>query len=216
MMPRSPLRLLPCLLLAAVAVGCGDDGPSGPDDPGLVVTPEFRGVPETDTLRLAATLNGQPAAVTWEVQYDSIATVTSEGLLTALSPGFTAVTATSTTNPQVRRSASITVIAVPTLTSGTAVSVSGSGARFTPAYRKITVPAGADSLVVTMSGGSGDVDLYLRPGGVPTSSNNVCASENAGNTERCKITNPAAGTWFLLLLLWDPYSGVSLRATVYE
>lgn len=216
MMPRSLLRLLPCLLVAALVVGCDDDGPSGSDDPGLIVTPSFRGVPETDTLRLAASLNGTATAVTWDVQYDSIASVTPDGLLTALRPGYTAVTATSTTNPQLKRSASITVIAVGVLESGDTVTVASSGARGSALYRKIAVPAGADSLVVTMAGGSGDVDLYLRLGGVPTTSTFACRSWNSGNNEYCKISNPAAGTWFLLLDLWDPYSGVDLVATIYE
>src|SRR5688572_25131930 len=145
MMPRSPLRLLSCFLLAALVVGCDDAGPSGNDDPGLQVDPSFIGVIETDTVRLEALLNDQAVPVTWDVQYDSIATVSQDGLVTTLLPGFTAVTATSTTNPQLKRSASITVTAVTALTSGTAVTVSATavGSRL---LRKITVPTGATSL----------------------------------------------------------------------
>jgi hypothetical protein len=207
--------MLSCLMVAALVAGCDDDGPSGSDDPGLVVTPSFRGVPETDTLRLTASLNGTAAPVTWDVQYDSIASVTPDGLLTALLPGFTAVTATSTTNPQLKRSASITVIAVGLLESGDTVTVSGSGPQGSASYRKIAVPAGADSLVVRMDGGTGDVDLYLRHGAVPTTSTFACRSWNSGNTEECIIADPAAGTWFILLDLFTPYTGADLVATVY-
>lgn len=211
MMHRSAVSLS-CALLAALVVGCDDDRPSGPDEPGLVVTPAFRGVPETDTVRLSATFNGQPVTVTWESQDPTVATVSATGLVTGLKPGFTAITARAP--DQQLRSASITVIAVTALTSGTGVTISGTGARGTQAFRKITVPAGATNLTVTITGGSGDVDMYLRPGGVPTTSNNVCASENAGNIETCSIANPAAGTWFILLYLWDPYAGATLTATV--
>lgn len=211
MMPRFAVGLS-CALLAALTLGCDDEKPTGLEDPGLEVTPAFRGVPETDTLRLAATFNGEPTTVTWESSNTAIATVNASGLVTALAPGFAAITATGP--GQQKRSASITVIAVPTLTSGTGVTISGTGPRGTQAFRKIAVPAGATSLTVTITGGSGDVDLYVRPGGVPTPSNNVCASENAGNVETCTIANPAAGTWFLLLYLWDPYAGARLTATV--
>ena len=212
MMPRLAATLS-CALFAAALVGCSDDGTPGPDDPGLVVTPLFRGVLEGDTLRLAATLNGQPVNVTWDAQYDSIATVSADGLVTGVRGGFTAVTASST-NPAMMRSASITVIAVPALTSGTGVAVSGSGARFSSSYRKIVVPAGATRLTVTISGGTGDVDLYVRRGAVPSFTVFDCASENGGNTENCTINNPAAGTWFIMLGLWDPYTGATLTATV--
>ncbi|MBC7895067.1 MAG: pre-peptidase C-terminal domain-containing protein [Cytophagaceae bacterium] len=211
MMHRSAFRLS-CALLAALVVGCGDDGPSGNDDPGLVIAPAFRGVPETDTLRLTATFNGEPIAVTWETQDATIATVSATGLVTGLKPGFVAITARASN--QELRSASITVLPVPVLTSGTAVTISGTGARGTAAYRKIVVPAGATNLSVTISGGSGDVDMAVRRGAVPTLSSNDCVSEEAGNAETCTIANPAAGTWFILLYLWNPYAGASLRATV--
>ena len=42
----------------------------------------------------------------------------------------------------------------------------------------------------------------------------ACASFNAGNTELCSEPSPTAGTWYVLLELWDPYAGVTLTATV--
>ncbi|HJU66796.1 MAG TPA: pre-peptidase C-terminal domain-containing protein [Gemmatimonadaceae bacterium] len=212
MLPRSAYRLS-CALLAALAfAGCNDDGTPGPDDPGLVVTPLFRGVPETDTLRLSATMNGAPVTATWASSDTTIARVSADGLVTALAPGFAAITATGPNNT--KRSASITVIAVPTLTSGTGVTIAASTPRFTFAYRKIVVPAGATNLTITISGGSGDVDMFVARGGVPSQTSNLCASENAGNTESCSFTNPAAGTWFIGLMTWDAYAGATLRATV--
>ena len=211
MMPRSLISLC-CALLLTVAVGCDDDSPSGPDVVGLEVTPEFRGVLEGDTLRLSATLNDQTVPVTWEAQYDTIATVAPDGLVTGVRGGFTAVTATATNGE--KRSASITVIAVPALTSGTGVTVASNGARDRQLFRKIAVPAGASGLTVTIRGGTGDVDLYLGHGVVPSPSNFACRSWNGGNDEDCVIDNPAAGTWFIMLVVWDPYAGATLLATV--
>ncbi|MGQ0713415.1 MAG: pre-peptidase C-terminal domain-containing protein [Gemmatimonadaceae bacterium] len=202
-----------CALLAALMVGCGDDGPSGSDDPGLVVTPVFRGVLEDDTLRLAATLNGQPAAVTWEVQHDSIATVNAEGLVTGLRAGFTAVTATSTSNPQMKRSASITVIPVPVLASGVA-RTGLSGATGTQRFFKIVVPAGTTKLTITMSGGTGDADLYVRFGQLPTLGTFDCAPFLGGNAESCTFDNPAVGTWFIMLDAFAAYAGARLVGTL--
>lgn len=211
MMPRSLVSLC-CALLLTVAAGCDDDSPSGPDAVGLQVSPEFRGVLEGDTLRLAATLNDQAVAVTWDAQYDTIATVTAEGLVTGVRAGFTAVTATAPNGET--RSASITVVSVPALTSGTGVTISGTGARGSQQFRKITIPAGASALTVTIRGGTGDVDLYVSHGGVPTTSNFGCRSWNGGNDEDCQFLSPAAGTWFIMLDLWDPYGAATLTATV--
>jgi serine protease len=179
----------------------------------LDVQPQFRGLLEGDTVRLVATLNGQPTTVTWDSQDDAVATVSADGLVTGVTGGFTAITA-STASPSRMRSSSITVIAVPALTSGTPVTIGATTARFTFAYRKIVVPAGATNLTVTISGGTGDVDMFIARGAVPTATSNLCASENGGNTESCSFTNPAAGTWFIGLMTWDPYANATLRATV--
>jgi hypothetical protein len=212
MMHRSAFRLSCGLLAAFVVMGCDDDGPSGIEEPGLVVTPAFRGVPETDTLRLVATFNGDPVTATWESTNPAVATVSNTGLVSALVPGFTAITATGPN--QQKRSASITVVAVTALTSGTGVTISSNAARGSQQFRKIAVPAGATKLTVTIGGGTGDVDLYVSAGGVPTTSNFGCRSWEAGNDEICEFTNPAAGTYFIMLDLWNPYAGATLTATV--
>jgi len=103
------------------------------------------------------------------------------------------------------------------LTSG--VPVSGiAGGEYSERLYRITVPAGATRLevqTVGTSGASGDVDLYLRRGlppadGVPVD----CGSETPSSRESCVIENPVPGEWFILLLGYTAYSGVTLTATV--
>lgn len=209
MLPRSSFALT-CALLGGFVLGCNDIEPTALEDPGLVVTPAFRGVPETDTVRLTATFNGDPTTVTWETSNAAVATVNAQGLVSALAPGFAAITATGPGGA--KRSSSITVVAVPTLALGDSVTIAATTPRFTFAYRKIVVPAGKTNLTITIAGGSGDVDMFIQRNGVPTATTNICASENAGNTEVCSFTNPAAGTYFVGLMTWDAYAGARLKA----
>ncbi len=98
------------------------------------------------------------------------------------------------------------------LTNG--VSVTGiSGSTGSQRFYTITVPAGRPSLTITTSGGTGDVDLYTRRGSRPTTTTYDCRPFRTGNAETCTVTNPAAGTYFILLNAYSTYSGVSLRAT---
>lgn len=213
---RNVIRLVSTALLAAFVAGCGDDY-EGPTDTGpyLEVTPLFTGILEGSTVQMTATLDGEPVPVTWASSNTAAATVSPTGLVTGVGGGFAAITATMSSDPTRLRSASVTVTAPPTLTSGVPVTgLSSTAARGSTRLWKIIVPAGATNLRVTLSGGTGDVDLYIRQGTPPTFSSYACASENGGNTELCNITNPAAGTWYVMLGLWDPYSGVTLTATV--
>jgi PKD repeat protein len=63
----------------------------------------------------------------------------------------------------------------------------------------VEVPAGADSFVVDTSGGTGNVDLVINFGSLPTRFNNDCIQQGAGNSHNCTITNPEAGTWFIIV-----------------
>ncbi|MDX7920877.1 M4 family metallopeptidase [Aeromonas media] len=77
----------------------------------------------------------------------------------------------------------------------------------------IEVPAGRSQLVVTSGGGSGDADLYVKFGSVPTSSSYDCRPYKSGNAETCTLNSPKAGTWHVQLSGFSAFSGVSLKAS---
>jgi hypothetical protein len=77
----------------------------------------------------------------------------------------------------------------------------------------IQVPAGANELVVTSGGGSGDPDLYVRSGGLPTQTVAGCVSDGSSTAETCTLTNPAAGAYYVLMYAFASYSDVTLTAT---
>lgn len=108
------------------------------------------------------------------------------------------------------------VIATPSvtaLTSGVALT-NQSGAESSSRFFSITVPAGATALTVTTSGGTGDVDLFVRLGGLPSAGTFDCESAAFENAEECVVNSPAAGTWYVLLKAFEAYAGVTLTATV--
>jgi serine protease len=95
------------------------------------------------------------------------------------------------------------------LTDGVAVTglagATGSELRYT-----IVVPSGQSSLTITTSGGTGDADLYVKFGTAPTTSSYDCRPYKSGNAESCSYTNPAAGTYHVMLRGYSAYSGVTL------
>jgi vibriolysin len=98
------------------------------------------------------------------------------------------------------------------LTSG--VPVTGiSGATSSQKFYALTVPSGQSSLTFTISGGTGDVDMYTRLGSHPTTTTYDCRPFVTGNNETCTVTNPAAGTYYVLLNGYATYSGVTLTGT---
>jgi len=219
MIHRTVIRFLSAALLAVPVVGCGDDDdlPTESGQPYVEITPLFQGILEGSTVQLTATLNGDPVAVTWESSNTAAATVSATGLVTGTGGGFAAITATPVSADAHKRSASITVTAPPTLTSGVPVTgIASAGARGSTQLWKIIVPAGTTNLRVTLSGGTGDVDVYVN-GGTPPNLNTgdyECFSFNGGNNELCNVANPTAGTYYVLLDLWDPYTGVTMTATL--
>ena len=98
------------------------------------------------------------------------------------------------------------------LSNGVAVG-SLSGSSGSKKYYTLEVPAGQTSLSFVTSGGTGDVDLYVRFGSVPTSSTYDCRPYTSGNAETCSFTNPAAGTWYVMVNGYSSYSGASLTGT---
>jgi vibriolysin len=98
------------------------------------------------------------------------------------------------------------------LTSGTPVT-GLSDATGGQKFFKLTVPAGQATLTFTISGGTGDVDLYTKLGARPSLSVYDCRPYLGGNSETCTVTNPAAGTYYVLLNAYAAYSGLTLTGT---
>ncbi|RKH67125.1 M4 family metallopeptidase [Corallococcus llansteffanensis] len=84
------------------------------------------------------------------------------------------------------------------------------GASGSEQYYCLDVPANTAS-TITVSGGTGDVDLYTRFGGAPTTSLYNCRPYLGGNNETCTLAAQAtAGRQWILLKAFSAYSGVSL------
>jgi len=78
------------------------------------------------------------------------------------------------------------------------------------------VPAGATDLTFDMAGGTGDADLYVKFGSAPTSSSYDCRPYAGGNNESCPITTAQAGTYFVKVVAYSTFSGVSLTGSFTE
>ncbi|OHB62622.1 MAG: hypothetical protein A2Y77_02005 [Planctomycetes bacterium RBG_13_62_9] len=81
-------------------------------------------------------------------------------------------------------------------------------------FFSIEVPVGAKSLEIAMSGGTGDADLYVRKGSLPTTTQYDFRPYLQGNNEKVTIENPAAATWYIMIRGYQAFSGVTLVATL--
>jgi len=75
-----------------------------------------------------------------------------------------------------------------------------------------SVSAAAGTLTVTMSGGTGDADLYVRRGSVPTTTAYTCRPYLNGNNETCTISVSSAATYYIQIRGYSAYSNVALKA----
>ena len=80
-------------------------------------------------------------------------------------------------------------------------------------YYSVTVPMGAKNLVIKMGGGTGDADLYVKFGQVPTTNSYECRPYSVGNNETCLFLLPTPGTYHIMLGGYEPFSGVTLAAS---
>ncbi len=79
-------------------------------------------------------------------------------------------------------------------------------------YYQLNVPAGTRSLKVTLAGGSGNADLSVRAGALPTDVAYSCRSMLPGNGDSCTLAAPAAGVYSVRLKAALGVSGVSVTA----
>ncbi|MET0405304.1 MAG: M4 family metallopeptidase [Cystobacter sp.] len=98
------------------------------------------------------------------------------------------------------------------LSNGSAV-IGLSGGTGSRRYLKLDVPQGQSRLSFHMSNGSGDANLYVRRGELPSPEVHDCKSQLSGNVDSCTLSTPAAGTWYVLVTGASAYSGVRLLGT---
>lgn len=77
----------------------------------------------------------------------------------------------------------------------------------------IEAPVGVKTLEIKMSGGSGDADLYVRKGSLPTVAEYDFRPYLAGNEESVAVDNPSHGVWCIMIRGYQAFSGVTLVAT---
>ncbi|MEZ4235922.1 MAG: S8 family serine peptidase [Myxococcota bacterium] len=78
----------------------------------------------------------------------------------------------------------------------------------------VDVPDGTETLTVTLSGGSGDADLYVRQGAVPTAIAWDCRPFTPGNDEVCTFADPAPGPWHVLVRGFATFADTTLSASL--
>lgn len=89
----------------------------------------------------------------------------------------------------------------------------GEGRRDSEQVFMIYVPDHAAKLELTTRGGSGDIDLYVMRGNIPTTARYDCRSAARGTRQNCAITSPEKGIYYVMLLGNARYSGVSVTGT---
>ena len=105
-----------------------------------------------------------------------------------------------------------TAAAPQTLSNGASVS-DITGAYQSKRYYSFSLPAGVTAASFTITGTSGDCDLYVKQGALPTTTAWDYRPYLSSSNESVSVTNPAAGTWYVMLQGYRAYSGVTLKAT---
>jgi serine protease len=98
------------------------------------------------------------------------------------------------------------------LISGVAVSnLSGAKANEQDFYIDTTEPS--TRVGIQLSGGSGDADLYVKKGSIPTKTDYDCRPYIGGNNESCDVLLASPGRVHIKLIAYNAYSDASLLAT---
>ena len=90
-----------------------------------------------------------------------------------------------------------------------------SGAKDSTAYYVISVSTNVTRLEISTYGGTGDCDLYVAFGYLPSLYWWDYRPYLDGNNETVTINSPWSGDWHIMLHGWEAYSGVSLEADAF-
>jgi hypothetical protein len=220
---RIVTRYASLLLAAFVFAGCQDEEPTGVDTLPFDVSPIAFAVDQGATKQMKITGIAM-SDVTWESSNPAIATVSSTGLVTGVAVGGpVAITARSKANPDTDlASATFQVNAV---LSGTVIQRNtdniislAAGSANRTRYR-VFIPEGTTSVTFRLLGANGDGDFFVRFAAAPVISysaantSSSCGSFNVGTNETCTFSNPAEGTWYILVDPYEAFTNANLRVT---
>ncbi|HKV12867.1 MAG TPA: PPC domain-containing protein [Thermoanaerobaculia bacterium] len=107
-----------------------------------------------------------------------------------------------------QRFATATPLALGASVSNLADSVTGN-----VRYYGFDVPEGTRDLSFQLHGGSGNADLFVRRGALPTDSQFDGVSSNSANEERIDVSQPQAGTWYVGIQAKSAYAGLALSTS---
>lgn len=109
-------------------------------------------------------------------------------------------------------SATVTLPSMPFTSLTNGQSLRSTVTRLQNRYYKIYIPVKTSTLTVQTTG-TGDIDLYLQSGKQPSMKVNSCKSDGEDTTEKCVISNPASGDWYVLVYGYANSSNFTLTAT---
>jgi len=75
---------------------------------------------------------------------------------------------------------------------------------------QLNIPSGATDLSFSISGGTGDADLYVKFGAIPSVTSYDCRPYRNGNNESCSFSSPQSGVYYVMLRGYSSFSGVTL------
>lgn len=148
----------------------------------------------------------------------SLVTLTATPAVGSTFAGWSGSTCSGTGTCTFTLSASTTVTARFNPTSGSKtftplLETNLSGTQGSTLYYSIDIPIGAKNLEIEIGGGTGDVDLYVKFGELPTTSSYDCRPYDVGNNELCSFPLPLNGPYIIMLRGYTEFSGVTLTAS---
>lgn len=100
------------------------------------------------------------------------------------------------------------------LENGKAIMISG--AQESNKYFYIDVPMNVRYLRFETAGGTGDADLFIKYGGMPSKDKYDCRSANQANDEMCDFFEPIAGRYYVMINGYSAYHNMMLKSVFYE
>lgn len=77
----------------------------------------------------------------------------------------------------------------------------------------LVVPSGKASVTFKTASGTGDADLYIKLGSAPTTTSYLKRSNGATNAETITLTNPTAGTYYVMVYGYSAVTNTTLNGT---